>query len=306
MPCSPIIHTAVMPPSNEARLPFQLRDPAMIAATHLAAADAARRVLGALESAGVPAIPVKGILTARLLYDGLEQRPIRDVDLRVRPADLPAALAVARAQKWEILGRMPVYGSATIRAYGVPFDLETHVGAPFMSGLTVSAMLARATRRNNPLGFAHYHPEIHDHALLLCLNVYKDHLIEAADWAVRDLQRIITHPLLQPLELTRRAEFVGNATMLHVVASWLVHVKGIAAWQCALTPGNQPPRQYYAYAMTRLVSRAPGPHPHLLRLLSRQGSDRRAYRLAAVASMAAFGVLHQPWKSQAVSRAPVR
>lgn len=272
----------------------RLDDPAAVAAMHLAAADATHHVLGAFADAGIAAIPVKGILTARMLYASIEQRPIRDVDLRILPADLPRALDVVRRQGWELVSRMRVYGSAGFRARGFPFDLETHVGAPFMSGLTVAEMLSRATVRQDPLGFPHRHPELHDHALLLCLNVYKDHLVHAADWAVRDVERIVGHPRFNPAELARRARAAGNATMLYVLSTWLVQHRRVELWQGVLSELRLPPRPVYARAMSSLLQRRSKARSTMMRLLARQASDRPWDRVASVATMAGFGMLHGP------------
>jgi hypothetical protein len=49
------------------------------------------KVLDALRLAGAEAIPVKGILLAETMYGGLALRSLGDLDVLVRPADLPAA-----------------------------------------------------------------------------------------------------------------------------------------------------------------------------------------------------------------------
>ena len=43
------------------------------------------------EREGIKVLPVKGIVTSKLLYDGIAERPMLDV--RVLPADLERALA---------------------------------------------------------------------------------------------------------------------------------------------------------------------------------------------------------------------
>ncbi len=53
-------------------------------------ADALGRVLDRYEAAGVPAIPVKGLVLAESLYGSLAARGAADLDVLVRPADLPA------------------------------------------------------------------------------------------------------------------------------------------------------------------------------------------------------------------------
>ncbi len=54
-------------------------------------------VLNALRQAGVEGIPVKGVVLAETVYGNLALRPMADLDVLVRPSDLPAARAVLRS-----------------------------------------------------------------------------------------------------------------------------------------------------------------------------------------------------------------
>ena len=56
-----------------------------------ALADELVRVYGALSAAGVAAIPVKGVVLSETIYGNLALRPAADLDVLVRPNDLPAA-----------------------------------------------------------------------------------------------------------------------------------------------------------------------------------------------------------------------
>lgn len=60
-------------------------------------AEAMNEVLAALRQVGVAGIPVKGVVLAETLYGGLGMRSLGDLDVLVRPADLPAARAQLRA-----------------------------------------------------------------------------------------------------------------------------------------------------------------------------------------------------------------
>lgn len=51
------------------------------------------QVLGALQHAQIEAIPVKGVVLASTIYGNLALRPAADLDVLVRPHDLPAARA---------------------------------------------------------------------------------------------------------------------------------------------------------------------------------------------------------------------
>lgn len=54
-------------------------------------------ILHALQSAGLPVIPLKGACLAEAVYGNVALRPMSDVDLLVKPADLTIALDVLRA-----------------------------------------------------------------------------------------------------------------------------------------------------------------------------------------------------------------
>ncbi len=62
-----------------------------------ALADELLRVLAAFRQAGVAALPVKGLVLAETLYGSLALRPLGDLDVLVRPADLPRARAALGA-----------------------------------------------------------------------------------------------------------------------------------------------------------------------------------------------------------------
>ena len=51
-------------------------------------------------------------------------------------------------------------------------EVETSVGPPGLCGLAVDTMIAHATRGAE----GHLEPELHEHALLLAVNVFKDKL----------------------------------------------------------------------------------------------------------------------------------
>ncbi len=55
------------------------------------------RVLDALEDGGVDATPVKGLVLGVTLYGGIARRPAGDLDVLVRPADLPRAREILRS-----------------------------------------------------------------------------------------------------------------------------------------------------------------------------------------------------------------
>lgn len=62
-----------------------------------ALAEELLRVLAAFRQVGVAALPVKGVVLAETLYGSLALRPLGDLDVLVRPDDLPGARAVLGA-----------------------------------------------------------------------------------------------------------------------------------------------------------------------------------------------------------------
>lgn len=63
---------------------------------NFALAEELARVCQALGDAGVTALAIKGVVLAEQLYGSLALRPAADLDVLVRPADLPRARAVLR------------------------------------------------------------------------------------------------------------------------------------------------------------------------------------------------------------------
>ena len=56
-----------------------------------------QRLLSYLESAGIPALPYKGPVLAKTLYGEVTQRQFNDLDILIRPADVPKAKAALLA-----------------------------------------------------------------------------------------------------------------------------------------------------------------------------------------------------------------
>jgi len=59
-------------------------------------ADTLIEVLAAFQQAGVAGLPVKGVVLAETIYGGLGLRSLGDLDVLVRPTDLPTARAVLK------------------------------------------------------------------------------------------------------------------------------------------------------------------------------------------------------------------
>jgi hypothetical protein len=273
-------------------VPFEMvrtspaRDLARHRAIHEHALLALEHVLRGCRDEGIEVLPVKGVLTGRLLYVDPGQRPIQDVDLRVRARDLPRVEATGHRAGWRVLSRSRAYETASFDVLGFLVEFEAHVGPPGLCGLAVEDMLGRALRATHPVGFSHLQPEIHDHALLLCVNAFKDKLIEAQPGAIRDLELLPQQPGFDPQRLIALARQCGSMSIVWIVAAWLAECRGSGSWSRIRTLiGAGPPRPLYAWAFNQAL-RARRPPRQLLRLLARVGADRARQRRRALQAMA--------------------
>ncbi len=203
-------------------------DPLSTWVQHEYAAEALRTTVELLEREGIPTLAVKGIVLARSLYDDVAERPMVDVDLRVRKRDFRRLVRALRGAQWELDWSSTNVGSVRFRQRGVLVEFESAVGPPGACGLTVDAMLSRARRHEEASGLWFREPEIHDHAVLLCLNVFKDFL-RTRPWAFEDLRRIVRAPEFEPDVFVRRCHSSGVVTAAFAVASFLARA-GDAQW----------------------------------------------------------------------------
>jgi hypothetical protein len=248
-------------------------DPRGVWASHLTARRVLELVVPALEKAGVPALVAKGVVTAQTLYDDAAQRPIGDIDLKVRPEDLSSAARIAREEGWSIVEWKPAYGSFVffVEELAVSVDVEAYVGPPGMCALTVADMLSRAQRWEPGAGV--FIPEIHDHAVLLCVNTFKDKLSMAFSWSLEDVVRIAVAKEFDPGRFVERARSAKVACLAWIVADWMAREKKSEAWSeiRKRLGGDHPPRELYARAFRR-VSRV-APEGLVARVLARIAAD---------------------------------
>ncbi len=260
-----------------------------LAARRARAEFALARVLSALDAEGIPAIPVKGIVTGRWLYRSAHERPMSDVDLRVRGRDRRAVLALAERHRWPIQQRSALYRSVTFVVEDTPFDVECAVGAPAMCSMSVEAMLSRARRTREGLRCEHYRAETHDHALLLAMNVLKDQVGRSFPWAIEDLVRVATVADFSPSILGERAWRAGTASALLAVARWLASERDSAPWRAVAEAVGAPPRPRYAHALERALAPGGSPRISALRtLLARRSNDLYSMRILSISAAAIF------------------
>jgi hypothetical protein len=242
-------------------------------------------VLRHFDEGGIPALPVKGIVSAQTLYDDIAARILTDVDLRILPHDFDRVVALAARQGWRIVQRMRAYANVVFVIDGVFIDVEGHPSVPGLSRLTVDAMLRRA-QPSSVLGFPHLIPDFDDHAVVLLLNVFKDKLVHAFVWAVRDLERLPLHRDFDPIRLVNRLREAGGTTIGWVVADWMARARNLSVWgEVRDAIGLRAPRPAYVALLTWLRERQPrGVLP--LRVLTRLGADHRSDQARALLRMA--------------------
>jgi hypothetical protein len=281
-------------------------DPHAVVALHAQALFALRQVLDAARARGVPLAPVKGALTARWLYRSVAERPISDVDLRARPEDLDALASIAAENRWALRWRDRVYRSLGLVVEGVTFDVETWVGAPWMSSLTVGDMLSRAERTDALLGAEYSRLTVHDHALILALNVVKDRVGASAPWAIEDVARVAEAPGFDPAQMAELAWRAQNASVMKAVALWMERARGSRAWAAVARAIGAAPRESYVRAVTEaLEARESGAIDRMQRRVwARSSCDDLVLRARALATMA--GWLASPLAWPVLQRAKPR
>jgi hypothetical protein len=257
------------------------------------------RVLGTLlqacDEAAIDVLPVKGIVSARTLYADVSERTLTDIDVRVRRRDLTRIVALARRHGFQLGAGTRSYGNATLFVDGRPIDVESHFGAPGVSRVSVETVMARATRTRGVFPFSCLIADPHDHALLLVMNAYKDHMSQAMAWAIRDLERVVRAPWFERDILFSRAAEAGVRTMLWIVADWMAREMLDDAWAELRAAIGNPPRPHFI-AMHQRLQGATGRGELALRVLSRFGSDAPAQWLRAGAKMAGWQA--EAWLSQ--------
>jgi hypothetical protein len=255
---------------------------------------ALRKVTLALGKAGVPVLAVKGIVTSSWLYDGPGERPLTDVDVRVRPRDFRKSIEVVEAAKWRVARKVWSYRNLIFDVGGVPIDLESYVGPPGVTELSVDEMFARATRDDR--GF--WIPEMYDHGVLLTVNVFKDKLRWAFPWAVEDALRIVRKVGFEPERFVGRVHDAKVVAPTWLVADWLARKHGSHVWGTirGLLGGDQPARKTYL-ALARRFFASDDRWALPPRILLRAGSDSPSLWGGAMAR-AAVWELESRWDAR--------
>lgn len=250
-------------------------------AKHQFAQEAFRLVHETLRGGNVDVLPVKGIVLAYRLYDSVDERPMVDVDLRVRPCDLPRVVELARACDWRVRRTSRQLGTIELFLKRTLVEFETSVGSPGVCAIGIDEMMARSDWQTGELGVLHREPEIHDHALLLCVNAFKDKLVLAAPWARRDLLRIAQMPNFSANQLAARARDAKLRTLVAVVADWLTRESDAPRWEEVRAAVGELQRTRYVALYRALVARAP--KSAAMAAVARAASDVGSRQVAALA-----------------------
>lgn len=250
-----------------------------------------RTVVETFERAGIPALPVKGVLLVHQLYDDPSERPLSDVDLLIRPRDFLRALRAATDAGFGHYWDSKTLGSVNFVAGRVPADTACTVGPPGTCAFGVEQMLARATRSVEPLGFPHWQIEWHDHALLMLIDTFKDKLVSKPA-AREDLLRLTTRGPFEPQLMTQRIVEAKLSTAAVAVLDWLLASTPSTPWS-EVRRGLLARGVRERYRRTYLESADAGAaarESFRLRLLTRAASDSPLRRIWAV-SLGAVGLV---------------
>jgi hypothetical protein len=225
------------------------------------------------------------------VYDDVAERPMADIDLRIERRHLSAALAVAEGLGFAVREYSRVYGSFAFEVGDTDFDVETTFGPPALCGLSVREAMAhaRAVRCGD---LSVQIPEVHDHALVLCVNAFKDKCVLAAEWCMSDLVRVGAHRDFDPYMFVARARAARSVGIVRLVARWLCATSDSAPWRAVrdlLEAERRPLRdEVYARAFEALASTRP--RSLVMRALARAGADRARDRARALAAMGLYGL----------------
>jgi hypothetical protein len=145
-------------------------------------------------------------------------------------------------------------------------------------------MLVRAEHREIAPGLRVLVPEIHDHAVLLTVNAFKDKIVTATAWALADLEHVVLQPAFRPDEFVGRVVLARISTLAWIVASWMESMRCNHAWaaiRVAIESCGHV-RASYAHRFQRHLGLAHGA-PMSLRLLARVAADSPLMQIRALA-----------------------
>jgi hypothetical protein len=129
-------------------------------------------------------------------------------------------------------------------------------------------------------------PDLHDHAIILVVNAFKDQMVKCPKWSLEDLARIGTR--IEPEIFLARVDEARLRAVTWIVADWLARERASTPWRVLRERlGASPPRPGYSGAIIRAIDAAQENHSLGVRIMARLGSDSRMCQLAALAATCA-------------------
>ncbi len=214
---------------------------------HLKARLVLAKVLTVFAREGIDVLPVKGIVTAYELYGHFSERPIGDIDMLFMPSDQERISRVVLAEMWDLRVDKRAAQELEFNVDGLTIDMKGSVGPRGICAISVREILARANRVERVGVSSYLRAELHDQALVSCLNVLRDNFVRAPAWALDDVERFARHSEFQVermLAVASEARLVGA---LWVVADWMAKHRLSNAWRAVRDRIGPCPRPLYAY-----------------------------------------------------------
>jgi hypothetical protein len=205
-----------------------------------AAVNVLRQVLDVAGAAGVAAAPVKGVVLARWLYDHIDERPYRDVDVLITREGLGPMTAAVRARGWNIRHHSTEMGELEFDLDRLVVEVHAEMGRRDLTRLSVLDVFARGVRDRSTFPFEVLRIDDVDHFLLLVTNVTKKSYTYANRHQPADFERLLAR--LEPRwdDLVGRAREASMLTALRSVSRWMAREHGSASFERFL--GVLPPR----------------------------------------------------------------
>jgi hypothetical protein len=238
-------------------------------------------VLRVLEAKAIPALPIKGVLLARDLYDDPSERPLSDVDLLLRPRDFVAALRAAREAGFPLVWDSKTLGNVNFRVDRIAADVASALGPPGTAAIGVAELLGRATWATTPSGVAYRRIEWHDHALVMLVDTFKDKLVSKRA-AREDLLRFATRGPFEPAVMAERIREAELTDAACIVLDWLLASSTSPAW-------------WDVRERTRPRARRPGYRRAFLDAVARGPAAYNGFRTRVLARAAADAPLRWAW-----------
>ncbi len=209
-----------------------------------------------------------------------------DVDLRVLPCDLLKTYRAMKARGFPCYWTSRQLGTLAFGVGRTLVEFEASIGPPGLCAIPVARMMDRSNQRILPDDMRIRQPDLHDHAILLVVNAFKDKMVQCPKWSLEDLERIGAR--IEPEIFLARVDEARLRTVTWIVADWMAREGGSTPWRALRERlGTSPPRPGYSRMMIRAIDEAQENHSLRVRILARLGSDSRIRQINALAATCA-------------------